>query len=48
MLNKDNHLYDFKYDIDEFIKIIIITQGYIEDIKIFINKFIDFEIYGEY
>ena len=47
MLNKDNHHYDFKYDIDEFSKIIIITQGYIEDIKIFLNKFIDLQIYSE-
>ena len=48
MLNKDNHHNDFEYDIDEFSKIIIITQGYIGDIKIFLNKFIDFQIYSEF
>lgn len=48
MLNIDNHHNDFKYDIDEFSKIIIITPGYIEDIKIFWNKFIDLQIYSEF
>ena len=48
MLNKNNHHYNFKYDIDEFSKIIIITQGYIEDIKIFLNIFIDLQKYDIY
>ena len=46
MLNRNNHHYNFKNDLDEFIKIILITQGYIEDIKIFFNAFIDIQKYG--
>ena len=46
MLNRNNHIYNFKNDINEFIEIILITQGYLEDFKIFFNIFIEFQEYG--
>ena len=36
-----NHYYDFEYSFDEFIKIILFTQGYKEDILNFLDIFID-------
>ena len=43
---ENNHIYDFEYTIEEFIQIILFTQGYKEDIIIFVKTFINIQEYN--
>ena len=43
---RDNYNNEFEYTLDEFVKIVLITQGYLKDINYFLNIFIDIEKYG--
>ena len=42
----DNYNNKFEYTLDEFVNIVLITQGYLKDIYNFLNIFIDIEKYG--
>ena len=47
MDEKDISDYEFKYTMDEFIKIILFTQGYKEDINDLFDIFIEVQKLGE-
>ena len=42
----NNYKYDYKYSIEEFIDILLFTQGYKEDIKSILDIFVELQKYG--
>ena len=43
----NNYNYEFKITIEEFVKIVIFTQGYIEDIKNLLDTFIEVQNFSD-